>query len=325
MSILVTGGAGFIGSHFIEHLLTTTRERVVCLDNFSDYYDPAIKRMNVASLFGNSRVALVRGDFCDAAELLDLLETHEVERIVHLGGYPGVRYSVEHPAVYQEVNVIGTLRVLEAARQAKVRRVVVASSSTVYGRGAKAPFAEDAPLGVPLSPYGVSKRAAELLAFNWHELHRLPAVCVRLFSVYGPRLRPDLAMSLFAGRILRGAPILLYGDGSVRRDFTHVSDICRGLSAALDTPGIEGQAFNLGHDQPIAMRELIAALEKGLGHRAIIQRQPGRKEDMPLTHADLTKSRRMLGYEPLISFEAGCAEYCQWYQQTHGSLQRAAA
>ena len=327
MSILVTGGAGFIGSHFIEHLLATTPNHVVCLDNFNDYYDPAIKRANVASLFGHDRVVLVRGDFCDEAELSELLENHEIEQIVHLGGYPGVRYSVENPAVYQEVNVLGTLRVLEAARQARVERVVVVSSSTVYGSGAQAPFAEDAPLGVPQSPYGVSKRAAELLALNYHELHQVPAVCVRLFSVYGPRLRPDLAMSLFAGRILHGVPITLYGDGSIRRDFTHVSDICRGLSAALTTPGVEGQIFNLGHNQPITMRQVIAGLETGLGHRAIVKQQSARREDMPLTHASLAKSRRMLGYDPRMSFEAGCQDYCRWYLRTHQSyqpLQRAA-
>jgi UDP-glucuronate 4-epimerase len=325
MSILVTGGAGFIGSHFIEHLLAHTAHRVVCLDNFSDYYDPAIKRANVAGLFGHERVTLVRGDFCDQPELTDLLETYQVDRIVHLGGYPGVRYSVERPDIYQQVNTIGTLRVLEAARAAKVKRLVVVSSSTVYGRGATAPFAEDAPLGVPLSPYGASKRAAELLALTYHELHRVPAVCARLFSVYGPRLRPDLAMSLFAGRILNGAPIMLYGDGSVRRDFTHVSDICRGLTAALHVPAIEGEVFNLGHDQPIAMRQVIATLESALGRRAIIQQQPSRREDMPLTHADLSKSRRVLGYEPLIPFVQGCDEYCAWFARTHSTPARAAA
>jgi UDP-glucuronate 4-epimerase len=325
MSILVTGGAGFIGSHFIEHLLATTAHRIVCFDNFSDYYDPAIKRANVAGLFGRERVTLIRGDFCDRAELSELIETHEIDRIMHLGGYPGVRYSVEHPEVYQEVNVMGTLRVLEAAREAHVRRVVVVSSSTVYGRGAATPFVEDAPLGVPLSPYGASKRAAELLALTYHELHRSPTVCVRLFSVYGPRLRPDLAMSLFAGRILHGSPIMLFGDGSVRRDFTHVSDICRGLSAAMHTPNIEGEIFNLGHDQPIAMRDVIARLESGLGRRAIIQHHARRREDMALTHADLSKSRDVLGYEPSVDFEQGCLEYCEWYVRTHDRHFHAAA
>jgi UDP-glucuronate 4-epimerase len=319
MSILVTGGAGFIGSHLIEHLLATTSEHVVCLDNFNDYYDPAIKRANVARLFENPRVSLVRGDFCDRDELVDLLETNEVTKIVHLGGYPGVRYSVDHPEIYQQVNVLGTLAVLEAARATRQQRVVVVSSSTVYGRGASAPFTEDGPLGVPMSPYGASKRAAELLALTYCDLHKVPSVCVRLFSVYGPRLRPDLAMSIFAGRIIRGEPVTLFGDGSVRRDFTHVSDICRGLSAALSTPGIESEIFNLGHNQPIAMREVIRHLEAGLGRRAILQTRPGRKEDMPLTHADLNKSQRLLGYEPSVPFASGCADFCRWYSQTHAT------
>lgn len=324
MSILVTGGAGFIGSHLVEHLLATTKSQVVCLDNFNDYYDPAIKRTNVARLFGEKRVALVRADFCDEAEITAIIERHEVDQIVHLGGYPGVRYSVENPRVYQEVNLLGTLSILEAARKFEMKRVVVVSSSTVYGSGAKAPFAEDANLGVPLSPYGVSKRAAELLAFNYHELHQVPAVCLRLFSVYGPRLRPDLAMTIFADAITQGQPLKLHGDGSVKRDFTHVSDICRGICAALETRGIEGQAFNLGHDQPIAISEVIQTLERHLGSKAIVHRQAPRSEDMPITHADLTKSKKVLGYVPRVSFEEGCADYCRWFLASRQVARRAA-
>jgi UDP-glucuronate 4-epimerase len=196
--------------------------------------------------------------------------------------------------------------------------LVVVSSSTVYGAGAQAPFVEDAPLGVPLSPYGASKRAAEVNAFTWHLTYQVPVVCVRLFSVYGPRLRPDLAMSIFSDCMLRGAPITLYGDGSVLRDFTHVSDICRGLQATLFTPDIEGEAFNLGHNKPIAMREVIRHLEAGLACRAVIQRRASRAEDMPLTHADLTKSQRLLGYQPTVSFNTGCLDFCHWYANTFG-------
>jgi UDP-glucuronate 4-epimerase len=325
MSILVTGGAGFIGSHFTQHLLETTDEQVVCLDNFNAYYDPAIKRANVAPLFGNPRVALVRGDFCEDGEMIDAVESHGVTRIMHLGGYPGVRYSVDHPHIYQEVNAQGTLNVLETARKTGIERVVVVSSSTVYGRGAVAPFQEDAHLGVPLSPYGASKRAAEVLALTYHELHKTPATCVRLFSVYGPRLRPDLAMSIFADRIAKGLPVTIFGDGSVQRDFTHVSDICRGLSAALFTSGVEGDVFNLGHDHPIAMREVIHQLESGCGRRAIVQWKPARREDMPLTHADLSKSKRVLSYQPRVSFEQGCADFCEWHRQAQGIFTHRAA
>lgn len=320
MSILVTGGAGFLGSHLIEHLLATTGENVVCLDNFNSYYDPSLKRANVAELFSNSRVTLVRGDVIDEGEMVDALQSHEVQRVVHLAGYPGVRYSVENPSIYHEVNVLGTLCVLEAARKVGVERLVFASSSTVYGRIATAPFSEDMPPGVPLSPYGTSKRAAELLTLMYHQLHGLPTVCARLFSAYGLRMRPDLVMSIFADKILKGMPITLFGNGSIRRDFTHVSDICRGLAALLYAPSIEGETFNLGHGEPISLSDLIAHLEAGLGRRAIVQHKAERPEDMPLTHADLAKSRRVLGYRPKVSFDVGCADYCAWYLNAQAAL-----
>jgi UDP-glucuronate 4-epimerase len=318
MAILVTGGAGFIGSHFIEHLLARRDEPVVCLDSFNDYYDPRLKRTNVARFSGDARVRVVEGSFCDRRLVDEIFERNEVTHVVHLGAYAGVRYSVENPYPYQQANVEGTLVLLETARRRPVQRFLFASSSTVYGRGAAAPFQEDAPLGLPLSPYGATKRAGELLCLNYHQLHQVPAVCLRFFSVYGPRLRPDLAMSIFTAAIFSGRPLPLFGDGSIRRDFTHYSDVCEGLLAALDRPDAVGECLNLGHNEPIEVRRLISLLEETIGQKAVIDHRPERPEDMPITCADLTKSGRILGYQPKVPFEQGVPEFVDWYRGWYG-------
>lgn len=315
MAILVTGGAGFIGSHFTEMVLRETEQEVVCLDNFNDYYDPAQKRANVAGFARDKRVKLLEADFCNAEAMQKLFAECRFEAVVHLGAYAGVRSSVQRPLIYQHVNFCGTASLLEAARQFPVRRFVFASSSTVYGLGAQAPFVEDAPLGVPSSPYGVSKRAAELLARNYYDLHGIPTVSLRFFSVYGPRLRPDLALTVFTDKILQGAPLPLFGDGSVRRDFTHVGDICRGLMLALHAPDVEGEAINLGHDEPVAVRRLIELIERAAGRNANVQQLPAAASDLPITHADLTKARRLLGYAPAIDLEEGVREFVAWRKQ----------
>ena len=311
MSILVTGGAGFVGSHLVEALAALGR-RVVALDNFNDYYDPRLKRANAAAIASLPQVVVVEGDFRDAKFVATLLARHQVRAICHLGASPGVPVSLTQPLETTENNVLGTLAVLEAARQHPVERLLFASSSTVYGRGAAAPFVEDAPLGTPCSPYGASKRACELLGLTYHQLHGVPLVSLRFFNVYGPRLRPELALAVFTRKILDGQPLPLYGDGSVLRDFTHVSDICRGAIAALTAEGVVGQCINLGNDRPITIRRLIELVEVATGVRANIDYRPPRSEDMPLTHANLDKARRLLGYEPRVPIEQGVAEYVEW-------------
>jgi UDP-glucuronate 4-epimerase len=320
MSILVTGGAGFIGSHLIELLRTRRPEPIVCLDNFNDYYDPRLKRSNVRPFADDPRVSVVEGDFCDAEAMRALFQQRGIEYVVHLGAYAGVRVSVERPLVYQQVNVGGTLALLEAARRHPVKRFLLISSSTVYGRGAGVPFREDAPLGVPASPYGATKRAAELLGLTYRELHRVPVVCLRPFSVYGPRLRPDLALTIFVTAIERGQSIPLYGDGSIRRDFTHVSDICAGLHAALTADGVIGEEINLGHSDPVEMGRLISLLENATGKTARIDYCPSREEDLPITYADLSKAERLLGYRPQVALEQGLREYVAWFRQWHASV-----
>lgn len=313
-SILVTGGAGFIGSHFIERLLEERREKIVCLDNFNRFYDPAVKRANIAGFARDPRVILVEADFCEAAAMRRLFDEYDVAHVVHLGAYAGVRPSVAEPLIYQQTNVGGTLALLEAARQHPVERFLLISSSTVYGQSAPAPFVEDAPLGVPLSPYGASKRAAEVFGNTYHGLHGVPVVCVRPFSVYGPRLRPDLALSIWTAAIESGRKLTLFGDGTVRRDFTYISDFCTGLLAALDRPAAVGQTINLGHAEPIELRQVIATLKMALGKQAQIDRQPEKPGEMPITYADLTKARRLLDYQPRVSFEEGVREFVMWFR-----------
>jgi UDP-glucuronate 4-epimerase len=319
MSILVTGGAGFIGSHFIERLLARQPDaRVICLDNFSDYYDPALKRTNAALFAGDARVRLIEQSFLDAPAMQRLFAEQGVRRVVHLGAIAGVRSSIAHPLLYEETNVRGTLALLEAARLHPVERFLLVSSSTVYGQGAVSPFREDAPLGVPLSPYGASKRAAELLGLTYHQLHGVPVVCLRPFSVYGPRIRPDLAMWIFAEAIVEGRGVPLFGDGSVRRDFTHVGDICDGLLSALGAPAVAGEAINLGHHDPIEMRQLIALLEATLARKAMIERRPAAIGDMPITCADLSKAEHLLGYRPRMAVADGVRDFVDWFLRYRG-------
>ncbi len=320
MSVLVTGGAGFVGSHLVELLLRATDCSIVILDNFNDYYDPRLKRAGVAPLAAQERVTLVEGDFCDADLADRLLLEHEVRAICHLGASPGVPASLVQPRQNVVNNVVGTVTLLEAARRHPVERFLFASSSTVYGRGAAAPFVEDAPLGIPASPYGASKRSAEIFGQTYHQLFGVPFVALRFFNVYGPRLRPELALAVFTRSIVEGRPLPLFGDGSVLRDFTHVSDICRGIAAALTAPDVAGQAINLGHDRPIRISRLIELIEQAASVKAKIDHRPPRAEDMPFTHADLTKARRLLHYEPQVEIEQGVAEYVQWFRTSGAGL-----
>ncbi len=315
MSVLVTGGAGFIGSHFIQRLLASEPEaRIVCLDSFNDDYDPALKRLNAAAFAGDRRVTVVEGSFCDPKLVNDLFPRHGFRQIVHLGGYAGVRASLTRPLQFEEANIRGTLVLLEAAKDRSLDRFVLVSSSTVYGAGAEVPFQEDVPLGIPLSPYGVTKQAAETLASHFHLMHGVPTVSLRPFSVYGPRMRPDLAIHVFATAIDRGEPIPLFGDGSYRRDFTHVSDVCSGLLAALTSAGIAGEAINLGHHEPIAVIDLVRLLEEELGQKAKIDFHPAFAGDMPVTCADLTKAQRLLGYQPGVSIADGVRDFVRWFR-----------
>lgn len=314
MSILVTGGAGFIGSHLVERLLRDGDAPVVALDNFSDYYDPQRKRHNLDAVAGHPSLTVIEGDICDARLVDGLFERHAFTVVYHLAAYPGVHRSVEIPLAYEQVNVRGTLTLLESARRHRPRQFVFASSSTVYGKDAPIPFLEDRLGPIPASPYGATKRAAELLCLLYHQLHGLSVLVVRPFNVYGARLRPDLGLYIFADCIWRGKTLPLFGDGSVRRDFTYIDDVIDGIVAAGRSTH-SGVCINLGHNSPIEIRALIAMLERELGKRALIERHPPRAEDMPATWADLTRAHELLGYQPRVPLEEGLRKFAAWFRK----------
>jgi UDP-glucuronate 4-epimerase len=313
MATLVTGGAGFIGSHLVEQLLRDTDDDLVCLDDFNHYYNPALKRANIARFRGHPRVRIAEASFCDPVAMQSLFAHHRFSAIFHLGAYAGVRSSFRQPLVYEEANVRGTLILLELAKEHAVGRFIYASSSTVYGTGIDAPFLEDGDLGTPTSPYAASKRAAELLVLMYHQVHGLPTVILRPFSVYGPRLRPDLAMLRFAEAIMHDRPLVLFGDGSVERDFTFVADICDGFVAALAHDDAIGEAINLGNRTPITIHSLVERLENVLKKPAKIEYRDPIAGDMPLTCADLTKAQKLLGYRPRVGFDEGIQQFADWF------------
>ncbi len=316
MAVLVTGGAGFIGSHLVERLVREG-ESVVCLDNFDPFYDPALKRDNLSAVMGSSYFRLIIGDIRDAACWDEALGRGDVTAIVHLAALAGVRPSVQRAAEYTSVNVDGTVRMLEAAVAAQVPKVIFGSSSTVYGAGLQGAFSEDQARNLPLSPYGASKAAGEAFCHVYHHLHGLNVVCLRFFSVYGPRVRPDLAMHIFARHISQGTPLPLYGDGTAERDFTYIADIVSGIIEAMRRP-LTFETINLGHCRPIAIRRLIDLLAKALGKQPVIDQQPARPEDAPMTCANIDRARQLLGYEPRVEFEEGLAHFAQWFKRVHG-------
>ena len=309
MRTLVTGGAGFIGSHVAERLLERGEE-VTLLDNFDPYYDPAIKRRTAAELVAQGAV-LAEADLRDPAAVAAALEG--VERVVHLAARPGVRASIKDPVRTFETNLNGTLNLLEAMRaRPGLRHLVFASSSSVYGGDAVAPFHEDQPASRPLSPYAASKRACEHLAASYVELFGFRITGLRFFTVYGPRGRPDMAIGKFVGLALAGQPVPLYGDGSVVRDFTYVDDIVDGIVAALDRPCPGFEVLNIGGGCTATMRELIDLLGAALGEALEVQRHPAAVGDMPKTHADLTRVAQRLGFASRVPLAEGLRRTVAW-------------
>ncbi len=311
-STLVTGAAGFIGSHLAEALVARGDE-VVGLDNFDSQYDPALKRANLARLQATDRFRLVEGDVRDPAVIAALIERHRLTRVAHLAALSGVRESIRLPRDYLAVNVEGTLQVLAAAARAGMEKVVVASSSSVYGSGTAVPFSEEQAIGTPASPYAASKIAAEAYCHVYHHLHGLPVVAVRIFNAVGPRQRPELALSKFVRLLLAGRPLPVYGDGTSRRDYTYVGDIVAGIRAALDAP-LGYEVINLGNSQPVTLCELIAAIEGELGVTARREHLPDQPGDLRETYADIGRARRLLGWEPRVGLAEAVRRFVEWYR-----------
>lgn len=312
MNFLVTGGAGFIGSHVCERLLQTGHA-VWAFDDLNNFYDPQIKRRNLRDLQSLAKpFEFIHGDLTDRAALDELFGGVKFDQVIHLAARAGVRPSLEAPALYQRVNVEGTVNVLEAARLTGVKKITIASSSSVYGVNAKVPFAESDPIFSAISPYAASKLACEALGHVYHHIYGLDVVMLRFFTAYGPRQRPDLAIHKFAKLIHAGQPIPVFGDGSTARDYTYISDIVDGILACTrQTFGFE--IFNLGESQTVTLNRLIELLEAALAKKAVRDRQPLQPGDVPITFADIAKARARLGYQPRVKIEQGIPLFVDWF------------
>jgi UDP-glucuronate 4-epimerase len=307
MNVLVTGGAGFIGSHVVERLLDRG-DTVTVVDDFNDFYNPTIKRNNVRGFL--DKVDLIEADIC--SDLRPAFAAHHFDTIIHLAARAGVRPSLEQPQLYTRVNIVGTQNLLELAREFSVKKFVFASSSSVYGVNQKVPFSEDDPIFKPISPYAATKLSGEALCHVYHHLYGMDLVCLRFFTVYGPRQRPDLAIRKFTTAISAGKPIDQFGDGSARRDYTYIDDILQGILACLDR-GFGYEVINLGESRTVELRELVRLIEKTLGKKAEIRQLPTQPGDVPITYADISKAKRLLDYQPKVAIEAGIEKFVEWY------------
>ncbi len=324
--ILLTGGAGFIGSHVAEALLRQ-HVQLTIVDNLDDFYSPAWKQANLDFIRSVGNFDFFQHDICSLDRMSETVAHVRPDIIIHLAARAGVRPSIEHPRLYEHVNVAGTVNLLELCREFKVSRLIFGSSSSVYGTSSRAPFSEKQPDLRPISPYAATKLAGELFCYTYAHLYQLPVVCLRFFTVYGPRQRPDLAIHKFTARIERGEPISVFGDGETGRDYTYVDDIVTGVLESLDykfSPGsgVPFEIFNLGNSQPVKLKDLVRLLEDATGKKANIQRKDMQPGDVPLTWADISKAGRLLDYHPKTSLEDGLRKFVSWYRAA-APIQRA--
>ncbi len=319
--ILVTGGAGFIGSHVCERLLAEGNQ-VLAVDDLNPFYDPRLKLQNLELLrrFGNN-FRFVQGDITHSSFLDAEFSASKLDLVIHLAARAGVRPSLQEPALYQRVNVEGTAHVLEACRAHQVKKVIIASSSSVYGVNSKVPFSESDPIFQPISPYAASKLACEALGHVYHHVYGMDVVMLRFFTVYGPRQRPDLAIHKFAKLIQQGKPIPVFGDGTTARDYTFIHDIVDGVLACTQR-AFGYEIINLGESQTVTLNQLIGLLESGLGTQAIVDRQSAQPGDVPLTFADISKARRLLAYAPKVKIEAGIPRFLEWFKSDQAGSAR---
>ena len=318
MNVLVTGGAGFIGSHTCEALLKKGHD--VCIyDNFNDFYDPALKRGNIA----NIPASVMEADIRDGAALDKCLGSHCFDAVIHLAASAGVRPSIENPAIYVDVNINGTTQVLECMKKHNVKKLLFASSSSVYGNNQKVPFSENDAVDNPISPYAATKKACELLCHTYHHLYGINVACLRFFTVYGPRQRPDLAIRKFTEKIYANEPVPFFGDGNMGRDYTYIDDIVGGVLAALEwvqAKDASFEVFNLGNSYPVKLADMVKALEAEIGKEALVEKLPVPPGDVNLTWADITKSKKVLGYSPNTSFDEGIKKFVAWFRENRGGV-----
>ena len=315
-NLLITGGAGFIGSHLVDRLLASDVDRITVVDDFNDFYNPSIKRDNISEHLKDPRYSIHDVDIRDRAALEEVFKGSNFDCVVHLAARAGVRPSLSEPQLYTETNINGTVNLLELARQHNIKQFVFGSSSSVYGINAKVPFSEDDPIRQPISPYAATKGAGELLCHTYSHLYGMRCVCLRFFTVYGPRQRPDLAIHKFAKLISQHKPIPVFGDGTTRRDYTYIDDIIDGVTAAIDYDKSNYEVINLGESRTVELRELISLLEKELDTHAIIERQPPQPGDVPQTFADVSKARTLLNYQPKTQIEEGLRRFVEWFRMS---------
>jgi len=313
MKILVTGCAGFIGSHVSEALLKRG-DSIIGVDNLNDYYDVKFKKGNLEILRKYPGFSFHKQDICDYKGLKKIFDKQMPDKVVHLAARAGVRPSIDNPFVYEETNIKGTLNLLDLAKDCNVKSFVSASSSSVYGNQKKIPFSETDNVDNPISPYAASKKAGELFCHTYHHLHNMKITCLRFFTVYGPRGRPDMAPYMFVQNVMKGVPIKKFGDGRSRRDYTFIVDIVKGVVAAVDKE-LDFEIINLGNNKPVELNKFISIVESLTGKKAIINNLPMQPGDVDITYADIKKAKKLLGYDPRVSFEEGMKQFVQWYKE----------
>lgn len=310
---MVTGCAGFIGSHVVDRLLSTGK-KVVGIDNFDSFYNPGIKKRNIEHNMKNENFTLYRADIREKDEMEKIFKDNDIEIIIHLAARAGVRPSIQNPLLYEDVNIKGTINILELCKEYGIENFIFGSSSSVYGTNKNIPFSEPDAVEKAISPYAASKRACEIFCYTYHHLYEIPVTCLRFFTVYGPRQRPEMAVHRFTRLIDKGKEIEMYGDGTSRRDYTYISDIVDGIIATLGKKfGYE--IINLGDSRTVELRYLIKLIEENLGKKAKIKQFPNQPGDVPVTYADISKAKRLLSYNPEVSIEEGIKRFVQWYSR----------
>lgn len=312
---LITGFAGFIGSHLTERLLSDGNQ-IVGIDDFNDFYDPEIKQRNISKITEDKRFKLVKGDIRDKSLVESIFASFKPEIVVHLAARAGVRPSLENPILYEEVNVLGTLNLLEGARKNECKKLIFGSSSSIYGECKNIPFKETETDLKPISPYGVTKLTGERHCYTYHHLYKMPVICLRFFTVYGPRQRPDLAIYKFTKLIDEGKPIPVFGEGKYKRDFTYITEIVEGIVSSINYNETGFEIFNLGESRTTSVIDLIKLLEEVIGKKAIIDWQPAQAGDVPITYADVSKAKKLLGYQPRTTLEEGIPKFVEWYKSS---------
>jgi UDP-glucuronate 4-epimerase len=318
MNFLVTGGAGFIGSRLCE-VLIEKGHKVICYDNFDDFYSEERKQNNIKELIPNERFTLIHGDIRNNDTLSKVFSKFNIEIVIHLAAKAGVRPSLNNPLEYFDVNVLGTVNLLEVMRMYNVDKMIFASSSSVYGNNKKTPYSETDNVDFPISPYAASKKSGELITYNYHHLYNFKIINLRFFTVFGPRQRPDLAIYKFFKSIYSNSPIDLYGEGNTSRDYTYVDDIVNGVSAAIDYLNSNEKVFetiNLGNSHPVILSDLIEMIEKIAGKKFSINKLPMQQGDVNHTYADIDKARKILNYDPYTSLSQGLINFKNWYEKT---------